>query len=628
MAYNTGNAVPSTDVRDLYDNTVNLDKAVNDRTSLTWIDRLGIARQSWWGFEQLFDQFMTESAAEFEQFLLSSGYQDLGEYGPGLVITSRNQVFRRGGEMYRANSALAFPYTTTGDWGTEGSNFVAVGDAVLRQQLAESGGSGLVTFLQQGTGAVPRPVQAKLRDLFLSITDFGAVSGASVDNTAAINAAYAAAFATGLPLWFPPGVWMVQDTTGQGAAIINPGVSTFGASKQRTMIIPGPLHPNTSHIMRVKPAANVSLDFWYMRDLMMYPGFDGTKRGASCIYVDTTNAGINAGCVKWSGLHLMPGNDYSVQWWNQGSVNAQGNPSNSVFCENSIWEGMVFFDCGDNVRIVDNAILSSAGTFHAGIVHRSVTASGGVAAGLHVARNASNCDGGFLQSRAGHMIVVEDNNYEQSKGAGSGNGAAIDLQGDISAHGGGRIAGNAFGVFGTTTINSMIRVANCVGVRIDQNRVLAGITVPIGVVIASTATDTVVGSNAFGSLVTNAYSDSGVGTRGVYQALTPNTGFTNSAGGQAFSCFKDFQGQVRLGGLLDHAGLNTPGYIGTLPVGKRPFAAQTFIIWSLSGGTYKPAALTVLTTGELAIDPGGNTLTRLSLAGVTFLTSPTVSSNV
>jgi len=43
--YKTGNPVPSTDVRDLFDNTENLDEAVNT-TSTTWIDRLGNVRLS------------------------------------------------------------------------------------------------------------------------------------------------------------------------------------------------------------------------------------------------------------------------------------------------------------------------------------------------------------------------------------------------------------------------------------------------------------------------------------------------------------------------------------------------------------------------------------------------------
>lgn len=72
----------------------------------------------------------------FQNFLLNSGYQDLGDYEAGLEITARNQIFRKDGELYRAGAVLELPYTTTGDWSTEGDLFVSVGDAVLRQDLA------------------------------------------------------------------------------------------------------------------------------------------------------------------------------------------------------------------------------------------------------------------------------------------------------------------------------------------------------------------------------------------------------------------------------------------------------------------------------------------------------------
>src|SRR5699024_1749122 len=82
---------------------------------------------------------------DFQQFLLDSGYQNIGDYGPGLEITARNQIFWRDGELYRAGASLELPYTTTGDWGDEEGLFVAVGDAALRQELANPDkGSGRV----------------------------------------------------------------------------------------------------------------------------------------------------------------------------------------------------------------------------------------------------------------------------------------------------------------------------------------------------------------------------------------------------------------------------------------------------------------------------------------------------
>lgn len=130
--FKTGNAIGSTAVKDLYDNAENLDYATNDKAARQWTDRLGVERKTWYGMEQ-----------DFQDFLVRSGYDPIGDYAAGLEITARNQVFRKDGEMYRVSAALELPYTTTGDWATEGSLFVAVGDAVLRQQLSDGSTPGL-----------------------------------------------------------------------------------------------------------------------------------------------------------------------------------------------------------------------------------------------------------------------------------------------------------------------------------------------------------------------------------------------------------------------------------------------------------------------------------------------------
>lgn len=137
--YKTGNPVGSTAVKDLYDNAQNFDSAVNDRTTRQWDDRLAVPRKTWYGIEQ-----------DFQDFLLRSGYQQIGEYGPGLEITAANQVFSYAGELYRAGPGLELPYTATGDWEEEQGLFVAVGDASLRQELSDVDGAAMVG-LQPGS---------------------------------------------------------------------------------------------------------------------------------------------------------------------------------------------------------------------------------------------------------------------------------------------------------------------------------------------------------------------------------------------------------------------------------------------------------------------------------------------
>jgi hypothetical protein len=116
MAYNTGNPIGSTDARDLYDNAANLDQAMNS-TGQRWTDRFGISRPTW---------------------ASAGGYFFLGDYEAAIEITGYNQVVRQDGEYWKLETGQTLPYTTTGDWSTDGVDFVSVGDAVLRQDLANS----------------------------------------------------------------------------------------------------------------------------------------------------------------------------------------------------------------------------------------------------------------------------------------------------------------------------------------------------------------------------------------------------------------------------------------------------------------------------------------------------------
>ncbi len=148
MRYNTGNAVEpngSSHPFDLFDNTANMDLAANG-DALTWTDRRGRVRKSFAGMELDFGAAQASREQVFQDFLLSSGYIDIGDYGPLLQISLRNQVFRKGGEYYRIAAPVELPYTTTGDWESEKGFFVQAGDAVLRQDLAEETGAELVSM--------------------------------------------------------------------------------------------------------------------------------------------------------------------------------------------------------------------------------------------------------------------------------------------------------------------------------------------------------------------------------------------------------------------------------------------------------------------------------------------------
>ncbi len=163
MTFNTGNNVPSTDPRDLYDNAENLDKLVNGADPF-YADRKGILRQSWAGMENDFDTSQegretaftlsqADKESRFQAFLVSSGYVSRGDYAAGVVLDERNEYVAVDAAttgtspgLYRPNASATLPLTLTGTWATDSANLVLLGDDVLRQELAAADGAGMVGF--------------------------------------------------------------------------------------------------------------------------------------------------------------------------------------------------------------------------------------------------------------------------------------------------------------------------------------------------------------------------------------------------------------------------------------------------------------------------------------------------
>lgn len=171
MRYNTGNPVGpdgSSSPFDLHDNSGIADQLVNG-AERSYPGRLGNPLKSFHGMNAEFDESQSAKEAQFQQFLISSGYQPLGDYAAGINITTRNQIIRKDGEYYRVAASTTLPYTTTGTWASESSKFVSVGDAVLRQQMAAAGGSALSEYsgrtvedrLEELPSPIDKPFNAK-----------------------------------------------------------------------------------------------------------------------------------------------------------------------------------------------------------------------------------------------------------------------------------------------------------------------------------------------------------------------------------------------------------------------------------------------------------------------------------
>lgn len=146
----TNKPIPSEDPRDLKFNAGKIDEEVNGSADY-YTDRFSVQRLTNTGRNNKFQSQMTQQAddwleqfnqqnSDFQQFLLSSGYQFLGDYENGpYTITARNQIIRYQNEFWRLNAATNPPYATTGvnstSWTTDVTHLVSVGDATLRQDI-------------------------------------------------------------------------------------------------------------------------------------------------------------------------------------------------------------------------------------------------------------------------------------------------------------------------------------------------------------------------------------------------------------------------------------------------------------------------------------------------------------
>lgn len=108
-----------------------------------------------------------------------------------------------------------------------------------------------VTFLQTGTGATTRTVDAKLKEI-ISVKDFGATGDGSTDDTAAIALAIAATPTYGLLIFPSPGTYRTTSTT-----LIQKNISI---EMQGTSVINYVTAANTPAILFDYPMNNVSLE--------------------------------------------------------------------------------------------------------------------------------------------------------------------------------------------------------------------------------------------------------------------------------------------------------------------------------------------------------------------------------
>jgi hypothetical protein len=180
--YATGNAVGSTNPKDLIDNVQNIDYLILGPL-LSYPDRRGVNRLSWSGIEASFAAAQTQRttdfnaaqaqrAADYAASEANRGYEAPVPYAASIALTRVTQLVQYSSELYKAKAGT-LPWTTTGVWATDSAKLVSVGDAALRQELAAPTGSTKLGHVRAPlAAAIDGTISKRLSQLMVDIGDF------------------------------------------------------------------------------------------------------------------------------------------------------------------------------------------------------------------------------------------------------------------------------------------------------------------------------------------------------------------------------------------------------------------------------------------------------------------------
>lgn len=184
--YNTGNALGSVDVKDLYDNAENLDVAVNSLES-TWVDRLGVTRTTLQG--------VTLDAATLTQLASGEGASLIGFTPEGETAIT-------------VESAIQSLQDEVGSFAGE-IDGKANDDAVVKLTLDQTI-AGVKTF--SSSPVVPNATTAT------QAVAFGQITGKGITTATAVTASGTAVDFTSIPSWAKRITVMLSNVSTNGTA--------------------------------------------------------------------------------------------------------------------------------------------------------------------------------------------------------------------------------------------------------------------------------------------------------------------------------------------------------------------------------------------------------------------------
>ena len=283
-----------------------------------------------------------------------------------------------------------------------------IGGFATLAQLAASGGSNLIGFLQAGTGAVATTVQTKLRES-VSVLDFGAVGDGVADDGPAIQAALTYINSVG------------------GGSVLIPGVPTFYAVATSPLIVGSNTHVIFEGWLK-QTAASVG------------GGFMGTDEGSTGSYIENVKIDCNniySGVSGENGFgfggskHKMIGGTIKNCAKGYGNASAtQGDGGKGIQNETEyndiVVEGVTFencfmaistrqehivhaYECGP--QIFSNITAQNCNIFffveYAGVGSVPDGKKHSVVLNGFSARNCGNTEGVFQFSNAGNVLVSD-----------------------------------------------------------------------------------------------------------------------------------------------------------------------------------------------------------------------------
>ncbi|WP_034063891.1 right-handed parallel beta-helix repeat-containing protein [Pseudomonas aeruginosa] len=172
MAYDTG-AFPlgSKDPRVLYNNAENMDVAMNSVEQEHWMDRgpqrAPLPRWTYWGMEQNYNRFISNSAWELPPLV----YVD----GSPLTVERSSQVIERDGNLYSVKLPATFPVELSGTWSADEPLLVFRSDQSLRQELAEQDGGTLVGWKRTQLSASIDTIQQLADSIPIRVWEFASL---------------------------------------------------------------------------------------------------------------------------------------------------------------------------------------------------------------------------------------------------------------------------------------------------------------------------------------------------------------------------------------------------------------------------------------------------------------------